>query len=74
MTFAKIAAIIAEKLEIETADITMESSFDDLQADSLYIAEIMMDIEDAFGIDLDNLGSAECVGDIVDYVEAQLQK
>ena len=73
MTFEKIAAIIADKLKIDVANIKPESTFDDLQADSLYIVEIMMEIEEAFDISLDDLGSAKCVGDIVEYVESKLK-
>ena len=73
MTFEKIAAIIADKLKIDVADIKPESTFDDLKADSLYIVEIMMEIEEAFDISLDDLGSANCVADIVEYVDSKLK-
>jgi len=73
MTFEKIAAIIAEKLEIELDAVKLESTFEDLEADSLYVAEIMMEIEETFDISLDNLGDAECVADLVDYVDAQMK-
>ena len=71
MVFEKIADIIAEKLEIDAAEVSPESTFADLKADSLYIAEIMMDIEENFDISLDDIGDVQCVQDIVDYIEAQ---
>ena len=41
MVFDKIADIIADKLDIERDLIKPESSFDDMEVDSLYMVEIM---------------------------------
>ena len=51
MEFEKIQKIIADVLNIEPEKITMESAFvDDLNADSLDVLQIVMGIEDEFGI------------------------
>ena len=73
MVFEKIAEIISDKLEVPRSRITMDSTFDDLEADSLYVVEIMMMIEEALDVNLDDLADVESVGDIVRYVEAQLR-
>lgn len=51
MEFEKIQKIIADVLNIEPEKITMESAFvDDLNADSLDVLQIVMEIEDEFDI------------------------
>lgn len=74
MVFEKIAEIIAEKLDVDQAIISPESSFDDLKVDSLYLVEIMLSIEEAFDITIDDADGIEKVADIVAYVENKLQK
>ena len=55
MEFEKIRDIIAEVLNLDTEEITMESSFiDDLGADSLDVFQIIMGIEETFDIEIDN--------------------
>ena len=49
-TFSKIADIIADKLGIEKKRITKESTLTDLGADSLDLVEIIMKLEEQFGI------------------------
>ena len=73
MVFEKIAAIIAEKLEIPVEKIHENSNFDDLDVDSLLIVEIMLAIEDEFEITIDDAESIEKVADIVAYVEERIE-
>lgn len=71
----KIIDIIAERLDKDKASITAESNvIADLGADSLDIAEIMMDLEDAFGVKLeeDNAEGPQTVGDIVNFIEKKV--
>ncbi|MBQ6535747.1 MAG: acyl carrier protein [Firmicutes bacterium] len=72
MVFDKIADIIAEKLEIDKADITPESSFNDMQVDSLYMVEIMLSIEEEFDLVIDDASTLETVADLVAYVEERI--
>ncbi|MCR4963698.1 MAG: acyl carrier protein [Firmicutes bacterium] len=74
MTFDTIKAIIADKLDINPEQITMESGFDDMKVDSLYMVEIMLSIEEAFGITIDEAEGMNTVADLVAYVENKLQK
>ena len=54
MEFQKLKEIIVDVLNVEEADIKMETTFvDDLGADSLDIFQIIMGIEEAFDIELD---------------------
>ena len=72
MVYDKIVAIIAEKLEMDPADIKPESSFNDMQVDSLYMVEIMLSIEEEFDLVIEDASSLETVADLVAYVEARL--
>lgn len=68
----KLKEVIEEKLNAEGMEITEETSFkDDLNADSLDLFELVMALEDEFGIeipseDLEQLGT---VGDVLNYLK-----
>jgi len=74
MLFEKVVSIIAEQLGVEdVSEITRNTSLmNDLQADSLDAVEIIMGIEDEFGIEIpdDEAEKFKNIGSIVDYVEA----
>ena len=62
--FEEIKTIVAENLGVEEDSITMESSFkDDLKADSLDLFEMVMELEENYGIEIptDDLGQLETV-------------
>ena len=68
----RVIEIIQEQLNLEGVEITEESSFkDDLGADSLDAVEIVMDIEDEFGVEIDDTKAEaiSTVGDLVSYIE-----
>ena len=70
--FEKVKKIIADKLDIEEDKITPESSFlDDLGADSLYIVELIMELEEEFGIEIpdEDAEKIRTVADAVKYIE-----
>ena len=69
MEFEKLKKIIAEVLNVDEEEITMETTFvDDLGADSLDIFQIIMGIEDAFDIEIEN-EDAEKIATVGDAVE-----
>ncbi len=70
MTFEKIAAIIADKLDIDVNDIKPESSFTDMEVDSLYMVEIMLSIEDEFGVTIEDVTDMQNVSDLCAYVDS----
>ena len=70
MTFKKIAALIAENKDMDISDITMETSFDDMELDSLDVIEVVMSIEEAFGITMEIDDSIKTVVDLVNLVES----
>ncbi len=69
----KIKEIIASSLGIDESEITEDSSFkDDLGADSLDLFEMVMTMEDEYGIEIptEDLEKMETVGDVVNYIQA----
>ena len=73
MEFEKLKKIIAEVLNVDEEEITMETTFvDDLGADSLDIFQIIMGLEEEFDIEIAN-EEAEKIVTVSDAVE-QIQK
>ena len=72
---AKVKEVIVDQLSVEEDDVTPEASFfDDLGADSLDIVELVMALEDSFGISIpdEDAESIKTVGDAVDYIAANM--
>lgn len=69
MEFEKLQKIIAEVLNVNEEEITMETTFiDDLGADSLDVFQIIMGIEEEFDIEIPN-EAAETIVSVADAVE-----
>ena len=67
----KIKEMVAENLGVDAATITEESSFkDDLGADSLDLFELVMALEEEFGIGIptEDLEQIATVGDVIKYI------
>ncbi len=72
--FEKVKKLIAEKLEVEAAKVTMEASFrQDLGADSLDTYELVYAIEEEMGITIpdEKANEFETVGDAVEFLRSQ---
>ncbi len=70
-TFEVVRKIIAEQLDRDESDITLDSSFiNDLEADSLNMVELMMALEEEFDIEIsdDEAEKISTVGDAVNYI------
>lgn len=68
----KLQEIIAEQLGIEAAEVKAESNFkDDLNADSLDLFEMIMAMEEEFGVEIpsDDLDQIATVQDVMDYLK-----
>jgi acyl carrier protein len=75
MEFEKLQGIIAEVLNVDTEEITLETSFvEDLGADSLDIFQIIMGIEEEFDIEIPSETAEKIVtvGDAVDQIKNAL--
>ena len=74
--FEKIKNIIVEQLQVSEASITEESSFiDDLGADSLDLVELIMALEEEFGIEIPDADAEKVVtvGDVVNYIKENVK-
>lgn len=73
MVFEKIKALIVEQLDVDESQVTMDTDFmKDLEADSLDAVEIILGVEEEYGIEIpdDVAENFTKVSDIVSYVEA----
>ncbi|MDY4592916.1 MAG: acyl carrier protein [Eubacteriales bacterium] len=68
MTFEKLVEIIANVMNLDKSTLTMETSFkDDLNADSLDVVEIIMEVENEFGVEIsdEEIVNYNTIGDVV---------
>ncbi len=68
-TFNKVAQMLADHKGIDVSTITMDSTFAELQVDSLDVAELVMNFEDEFGISIELDEAVKTVADMVKRIE-----
>ena len=72
MYFEKVRDALAQQFELDPETITMDTNLiDDLGADSLDVVELIMSLEDEFGVSIsdDDAAQLQTVGRIVDYLD-----
>jgi len=69
--FDKIKTIIADQLGVEEEEVALETAFADLGADSLDIVELVMALEEEFGLEIpdEEAEKIKTVGDTVKYIQ-----
>ena len=75
MIFEKIKAVLAEQTGIDESEITMESTFtEDLNIDSLDMVELVMELEEEYGIEIDedDADKIKTIGDVVNYINERI--
>jgi len=74
--FEKIKRIVADQLGVEEDEITEDTSFEDLNADSLDIVELIMALEEEFDLEIpdEDAEKLTTVGAAVDYVKTKLNE
>lgn len=74
MIFEKIQEVLSQQFEVSADTITVDTNLvDDLGADSLDVVELIMSVEDEFGLSISDEDAANLttVGKIVEFIEKQ---
>jgi len=75
-TFDKVKNVVAEQLGVKEQEVKPEASFvEDLGADSLDTVELVMALEEEFGIEIpdEDAEKAKTVGEVVEYIDKKLK-
>ncbi len=75
-TFERLKKIIVEQLGVDEEEVTPQASFvEDLNADSLDLVELIMSLEEEFGMEIsdEDAERIQKVSDAVDYIEEHQQ-
>ena len=71
--FEKIAKYLADQLDIAVEDIKPETTFESLGIDSLDTVEMVMDLEEELGEELELEEKVSTVDELVDFVESKVE-
>ena len=71
--FQAIAELIAERSDSDPAEVTRNTRFQDVGIDSLDTVEMLMNLEDKIGVEIELSQNVETVGELVDYVVAHAE-
>ena len=71
MLFETIAKFIAERTDCKAEDVTMESTFAEPGIDSLDTMELLMNLEDEIGMEIEPEQKVVTVGDLVAFIESK---
>ena len=70
MIFDKIKEIIVEQLGVNEEDVQLETRFiEDLDADSLDLFKVIMELEDTFNVKVEDVENIKTVSDAVSFIE-----
>ena len=75
MIFERVANLLSEQFGLDVEDITEDTGFEELGADSVDLVELSMNLEEEFGIDEmgeEDIASIRNVGDLVNYLRGKL--
>ena len=70
--FEKIRSYLASELDISEDEITRDTTFESLGVDSLDTVEMVMDLEQELGVELELEEKIATVGELVDFVESKV--
>lgn len=68
-TLEKVKELLAEHLDMDASEITEATTFEDLEIDSLDTVEILMELEDEFGIEIKMEDAGTSIGSLVQYID-----
>ena len=73
--FDKVKSIIVDQLGRKPEDVTIKTSFEDMDVDSLDVVELIMAIEDEFEITIDDeaAGNFKTMNDLVEFIKSKVE-
>jgi acyl carrier protein len=73
--FEKVKSIVVDQLGVDADEVTLETSFEDLNADSLDVVELVMALEEEFDIEIpeEDAEKIRSIGAAVEYIKAKVQ-
>ncbi|QJA08502.1 acyl carrier protein [Romboutsia sp. CE17] len=74
MIFEKLQEIMEENLSIERDEITLESTFESLGIDSLDTFQLVIEVEEQFGIEVESPENLKSIKDVVNYIEEKTKE
>lgn len=75
MIFERLVKLLSEQFGLDAEDITEDTGFEELGADSVDLVELSMNLEEEFGIEEmgeEDIASIHNVGDLVNYLQKKL--
>lgn len=72
MIFEKIKALLADHTDVDVETITLETPFSDLGIDSLDTVEMVMELEEDLGVELELEEKVATVGELVKFIESKM--
>ena len=72
MLFEEIREVICEQLGIEQEEVKLETTFEELGADSLDLFQIVIELEEKYNIQIEEVEGLKSIKDAVEYVEKNI--
>jgi acyl carrier protein len=69
MIFEKLAELLADYKDLDVKTITMETTFEEMEFDSLDVVDVLMQLDDEFGVEVEMNPDLKTVGDLVKVIE-----
>jgi len=72
MITERIITILAEQYEVDSTNLTAESSFEEMSFDSLDVAEIVMTLEDEYKVSIEMNADIKTIGNMADHIQSKI--
>lgn len=69
MLFEEIREVICEQLGIDAEEVKLETTFEELGADSLDLFQIVIELEEKYNVQIEEVEGLKTIQDAVEYVE-----
>ena len=69
MIFEKVVHVLSDYVDVSPEEIKQDSTLEELEFDSLDVVEIVMALEDEFGVSVELTDDFVTVGDVVEFIE-----